>query len=102
MDSDIVLHWIPKEPTQLNRFVANRVNAIKTLLPEVPRRHMPSKDNPADLVSRGVRASDLTTSSLWWNGPDWLRLLPGQWPPPVQKYLKLLLSSDYLGNYQPV
>ncbi len=83
-DSQIVLHWLPKHPSQLNRFVANRVSAINELLPATPWRHVPSLQNPADLASRGVRAHELSTSSLWWNGPSWLRLCPEHWPPPFQ------------------
>ncbi len=81
-DSQIVLHWLPKHPSLLNRFVANRVSAIRDLLPSTVWRHVPSLQNPADLASRGVRAEELTASSLWWKGPNWLSLDAEQWPPP--------------------
>ncbi len=79
-DSEIVLHWLPKAPPQLDRFVANRVHAIQELLPDVTWRHVPTSSNPADLASRGVRAPDLAMSALWWSGPPWLSLHPSQWP----------------------
>ncbi len=63
-DSEIVLHWLPKHPSRLDRFVANRVHAIQELLPWQAWRHVKSADNPADLASRGVRAPDLAASSL--------------------------------------
>jgi len=81
-DSQIVLHWLPKTPSTLNRFVANRVAAINDLLPEVQWRHVPSAQNPADLASRGTSAAELSDSSLWWHGPEWLRLSQDNWPPP--------------------
>ncbi len=79
-DSEIVLHWLPKSPPLLNRFVANRVFAIQQLLPDVIWRHVRSADNPADLASRGTRAKDLIMSALWWSGPPWLLLSQKDWP----------------------
>ncbi len=79
-DSEIVLHWLPKAPPQLDCFVANRVYAIQELLPAVTWRHVPTTSNPADLASRGVRAPDLAMSALWWSGPAWLSLPLSQWP----------------------
>lgn len=40
-------------------------------------RHVPTKENPADLGSRGgpVKQED----ELWWRGPKWLSD-PGAWP----------------------
>ncbi len=83
-DSQIVLFWLPKSPSQLNRFVANRVAAIQDLLPPEHWRHVPTADNPADLTSRGSRAVDLLSSELWWHGPNWLSQSPQFWPPPFR------------------
>ncbi len=79
-DSEIVLHWLAKDPLTLERFVANRVHAISTLLPHSHWRHVSTHDNPADLASRGLHAKDLILSQLWWKGPPWLKLSPQQWP----------------------
>ncbi|XP_015604454.1 uncharacterized protein LOC107272139 [Cephus cinctus] len=35
--------------------------------------HVGTKENPADLLSRGVTPNDLKGSELWWNGPRWLQ-----------------------------
>ncbi len=83
-DSQIVLFWLPKAPSALNRFVANRVAAIQELIPPECWRHVPTSDNPADLASRGVRAQDLLSSELWWHGPKWLTLSSPNWPPPFR------------------
>ncbi|GFT22221.1 uncharacterized protein TNCV_3272571 [Trichonephila clavipes] len=53
-DSMIVLAWLRKEPMDLKTFVQNRVAKIKELYPNQLWRHVPSDQNPADLVSRGV------------------------------------------------
>ncbi|KAF8765251.1 hypothetical protein HNY73_023233 [Argiope bruennichi] len=34
--------------------------------------HVPSSQNPADLISRGLDPSSLHHSSLWWTGPPFL------------------------------
>ena len=83
-DSQIVLFWLPKAPSALNRFVANRVASIQELLPPTHWRHVPSAQNPADLASRGVRAEELLASKLWWHGPNWLSQPPQNWPPPFR------------------
>ncbi|GFY36535.1 ATP-dependent DNA helicase [Trichonephila clavipes] len=50
----IVLAWLRKEPMDLKTFVQNRVAKIQELYPNQLWRHVPSNQNPADLVSRGV------------------------------------------------
>ena len=50
-DSLYVLHWLStKKPLPL--FVTNRLKEI-TVLERVCFRHVPSEENPADLVTRG-------------------------------------------------
>ncbi|GFX91141.1 uncharacterized protein TNCV_4857301 [Trichonephila clavipes] len=53
-DSMIVLEWLRKEPMDLKTFVQNRVAKIQELYPNQLWRHVPSDQNPADLISRGV------------------------------------------------
>ena len=46
--------------------------------------YFPTRDNSADLLSRGTTAEKLLSSELWWKGPTWL-LTPSEWPKtPVQ------------------
>ncbi|GFT68116.1 hypothetical protein TNCV_5003331 [Trichonephila clavipes] len=40
----------------------------------------PSKENPADIVSRGIDPKCLPDCKLWWQGPPWLRLETSSWP----------------------
>jgi len=46
--------------------------------------HLPigirSKDNPADLISRGATPEQLKNSNLWWKGSQWLKLSENNWP----------------------
>ncbi|GFU07581.1 uncharacterized protein TNCV_2225541 [Trichonephila clavipes] len=68
----IVLAWLRKEPKDLKTFVQNRVAKIQELYPNQLWRHVPSDQNPADLVSRGVDPEKLLQQNLWFNGPTFL------------------------------
>ncbi|XP_056639718.1 uncharacterized protein LOC130447083 [Diorhabda sublineata] len=35
-------------------------------------RYVPSSENPADFVSRGVQPSEISSYKMWWNGPSFL------------------------------
>ena len=50
---------------------------------------MVSGDNPADLVSRGMRMQDFLKSKLWLEGPEWLKQAEEKWPVP-----KLIISPQ--------
>ncbi|GFW66598.1 uncharacterized protein TNCV_3841371 [Trichonephila clavipes] len=68
----IVLAWLRKEPMDLKSFVQNRIAKIQELYPNQLWRHVPSDQNPADLVSRGVDPDKLLQQNLWFNGPTFL------------------------------
>ncbi len=89
-DSTIVLCWLKKTPNSLKTFVSHRVSVINELIPSEYWNHVSTRHNPADLASRGVNPTTLISSSLWWEGPPWLKRPPVQWP-----------SSNYI-NSNPV
>ncbi|XP_053388630.1 uncharacterized protein LOC128551741 [Mercenaria mercenaria] len=70
-DSQIVLSWLSSDKP-LQRFVRNRVDEIKSLSGDFPWRYCRTKNNPADLLTRGITARDLSMSTLWESGPTWL------------------------------
>ena len=74
-DSRIVLGYIANEARRFHIFVANRVQHIREHTSPRQWRYVSSSENPADLASRGCKAADLTTKSLWWHGPGFLREL---------------------------
>ncbi|XP_041449365.1 uncharacterized protein LOC121404197 [Drosophila obscura] len=53
-DSQVTLYWLERDPATLATFVANRVAEIQELSSGVIWRHVPTDQNPADLVSRGT------------------------------------------------
>ena len=67
-------------PLALRPFIGNRVSEIITTLPTAVWRHVSSGDNPADLATRGISPALLCDSTLWWQGPDWLRQSCDEWP----------------------
>ncbi|XP_046478626.1 uncharacterized protein [Neodiprion pinetum] len=82
-DSQIVLQWLRKHPCHWKTFVANRVSLIQTELPSATWAHVPTKENPADLATRGSDQAELAQNNNWWRGPHWLSDTPEQWPQPT-------------------
>lgn len=79
-DSKVVLAWIANDIKDLKVFVANRVSEIRELTNSSSWRYVPTSCNPADLISRGVDASQLVSMNLWWLGPDYLSKNESEWP----------------------
>lgn len=78
-DSTIVLDWL-RNNEHKQVFVANRISIILDHLKPTNWHHVRSKDNPADVASRGICPSMLLEHTLWWNGPSWLKLAIEDWP----------------------
>ena len=78
-DSKCVLAWLRTvNLDKLPRFVKNRVQEIQD--DDLTFRYIPTKENPADMATRGVTPSELSTAELWWKGPDWLKQERAKWP----------------------
>ena len=65
-DSSIVLCWIKTPSYQLKSFVASRVSKIQES--KHNWYHVDTKQNPADMVSRGITPQSIKDSNLWWHG----------------------------------
>ena len=71
-DSQIVLYWI-NSSKRLPQFVSHRITEIQQSTPAIKWKYCPTKDNPADLLTRGLTAEQLhATINLWMHGPAWL------------------------------
>ncbi|XP_076384534.1 uncharacterized protein LOC143263460, partial [Megalopta genalis] len=79
-DSTITLAWLRCSPNKWKTFVANRVSQIQGLTSSDSWRHVASEDNPADLISRGTKPGTLQNTTIWWDGPTWLRQSSSLWP----------------------
>ena len=70
-DSTIALSWLSagicKKP-----YVQQRVNEISSLVPDAKFHHVSGLENPADLLTRGIKFKKFNGNSLWFTGPPWL------------------------------
>ncbi|XP_050064313.1 uncharacterized protein LOC114118967 [Aphis gossypii] len=82
-DSAIVIAWI-KSKCNFQPYVSNRIARIQDISDPNQWHHVPTRENPADIVSRGMDAAAISQSMLWWHGPQWLQQEPASWPSSYQ------------------
>ncbi len=78
-DSTIVLSWLRSESASFKPFVGVRVAEIQENWSPSFWRYVPSEDNPADDLSRGITVEELS-SGRWINGPPFLSKPETEWP----------------------
>jgi ribonuclease HI len=76
-DSQCVLKCITTSK-DLSVFVKNRIVEIKSE-EGIQFKYVPSKQNPADLATRGRSVESLRNDNLWWHGPEWLTETDSEW-----------------------
>ncbi|XP_040169684.1 uncharacterized protein LOC120904034 isoform X2 [Anopheles arabiensis] len=79
-DSEVVLSWIRTPTRELKQFVACRVGEILSLSDPKDWRHVPSKENPADCLTKWCKDTDIEQHGRWLNGPPFLYLPESNWP----------------------
>lgn len=79
-DSTTVLQYIRNESRRFQTFVANRVAMIHDESAPSQWKHVNTDSNPADIVSRGAKGSELHKVELWINGPTFLSKEEKYWP----------------------
>ena len=89
VDTRVVLCWmLTNDIKTKNVFVKNR---LKDILEEIDKlrergiymkfKYVNTKDNPADLITRGMSLDEFETHFLFWlYGPSWLVCEALQWP----------------------
>ena len=82
-DSTITLHWINTEPHTLKTFVAHRVAEIQTHTQISHWKHVRTRENPADLISRDQMPCDFLNAKgggsirvVFGPSTDWLHTVP--------------------------
>ncbi len=81
-DSLTVLTWLLSDSCRYKVFVGTRVAEIQELTGSATWRYVPSGDNPADDITRGLTLLDLGGGSRWTHGPAFPRQRPEEWPGP--------------------
>ncbi|KAH9397032.1 hypothetical protein TYRP_003336 [Tyrophagus putrescentiae] len=74
-DSMITLGRIRQStPNRYAQYVSNRLSKIKEKTQPDQWHFVPTEQNPADALSRGLSLAELLKHSLWFHGPDPLQL----------------------------
>lgn len=101
-DSTIVLGWLNMEPNKLQTFVRNRIAEIQSTTNNSIWQHVPTNDNPADYLTRGLKC-DQVNNWHWWNGPQFLKESESCWPkfinvnqklPDMKSNVTCMISGD--------
>ena len=79
-DSTTNLRWLNASGTVFKAYVGNRIGTILGLFGAENWRYVPTLLNPADDISRGVPASELTASHRYFTGPAFLQQPVESWP----------------------
>ncbi|XP_055714219.1 uncharacterized protein LOC129808464 [Phlebotomus papatasi] len=93
-DSQVVLHWLHGHPSRWKMFVANRTNQILEVIPASQWKHVASRDNPADCISRGMTPKALANHPLWPSGPSWLQNNSDDWPVSLPNFNNDVLTGE--------
>ena len=79
-DSTAVLEQIFDESSPPKGFVGNRVVRIQDATVADEWNYVPSTLNPADYITRGIRADEAKKWAIYHRGPDFLRGPESGWP----------------------
>ncbi|GFT43582.1 integrase catalytic domain-containing protein [Nephila pilipes] len=100
-DSSIVYHWIQGEPFRFKPFIKNRIEEIQKLTEPSKWHHCPGKENPADILRRGISVRELKDSELWWHGLPWLKQTEQFWPK-IEKQNLSSLNLELKSNFRDI
>uniref|UniRef100_A0A8R1E5E5 Integrase catalytic domain-containing protein n=1 Tax=Caenorhabditis japonica TaxID=281687 RepID=A0A8R1E5E5_CAEJA len=101
-DSEIALQWMKTDPTrkEVGTLITNRLKTIHEAISQMDTKcqvrfgHVDTKQNPADLGTRGMNKNQFG-DCIWWKGPSFLLQPIEKWPnqksifcsTPTQKYM---------------
>lgn len=83
----MVFSWLNAQSNRLKVYVSNRVNQILELTNASQWNYVRTDKNLADMISRGTTVADISTSKIWWTGPDWLGMSQEFWEQGPRKIL---------------
>ncbi|XP_058827942.1 uncharacterized protein LOC131687869 [Topomyia yanbarensis] len=79
-DSRDVICWLNSDHRRYSPFIASRVSEILEATEVNQWRWVPTKLNVADDATKWEKSPDMTPSSRWYNGPEFLWLPEEAWP----------------------
>ena len=80
LDSRIVQDMIVKESYGFNTFAGLRVAEIQQKTEATAWNHIGTKENIADILTRGTTPEMIGSGTTWQSGPTWLTEDPSNWP----------------------
>lgn len=94
-DSEIVLNWLRNDSLKLPKFAISPVEEILEISNVEQWRHVDSKNNAADLATKFQKFNFADVNSMWYQGPNFLRLSDDHWP---KQKLKEVGQEEFLVN----
>ena len=79
-DGTIVFYWIHGSSQPFKALKPNRTGEIQESVPPEKWDHIGGEENPTDIGSRDILPGKLVHHKLCWNGPDWIKRHPSEWP----------------------
>ena len=95
-DNEAALQWVRNNKCD-TPYVKNRVAVIRELSENFTFLHVGTKENPADLLSRGTDFASLQGNRLWIHGPEWLSYKEN-WP--EQKSTVICIQTVVIQPYE--
>ncbi|XP_069189160.1 uncharacterized protein [Procambarus clarkii] len=90
-DKDAVLQWVRNDNKTPS--VSNQVREIRELSTEYKLRYVPTKEHPADYLSRGLTLRQLARADMLFNGPHWL--VSDQW---LKQQPQVIVTNDHCSH----
>lgn len=84
-DSRDVICWLNSDHRRYSSFIASRISEILEYTEVNQWRWVPTKLNVADDATKWEKLPDMTSSSRWFNGPEFLWLPEEAWPRQLEK-----------------
>ena len=84
-DARVVLDWCSSINID-STYIHRRVVDIREKCPSAIIRHVPTLDNPADVITRPISVRKFIKCDKWWKGPKWLSKPMSQWPIDTHNY----------------
>ena len=84
-DARVVLDWCSSTNID-STYIHRRVVDIRNKCPTAIIRHVPTSDNPADIITRPISLKNFKKCQKWWNGPNWLNESESHWPKDAHTY----------------
>ena len=100
-DNEAALQWVRNDHCTIP-YIKNRVHRIRELTTNMQILHVPSENNPADLLTRGISFEKFHTKKLdfWLKGPSWLTD-ETHWPNQKQYVVVQELHTDVVRQPEP-